>query len=115
MPTWKLRSPDSFPGYFIDAVQHGKYMLTMKDEARVFLRTSVTKEEAKVEADRFRHFRFCLRHHPLHRLHSAERDLSLKLSCRQHKRAEGMFTLSLILRHKRSTDDLSLLLAKASN
>lgn len=77
MPSkWKPRDPAIFPAAFSTTV-----LKALSDDRPAILSSHPTRQSARVAADRFREWRFCLRSagFTLHRVHEIERDFQITL------------------------------------
>jgi hypothetical protein len=109
MPSWRPRSPDQFPQFYLAAVEQAVHALLLgSTEAQVIVAKELTIAAATRMAERFRYFRWCIREHPLHRLHNIENDyqLAVRIIPLDHK-----FALRLSIKRRVPVEALQKALA----
>lgn len=76
MSKWKVRDPSLYPIAFTDTV-----LKAVSDAEPAFLSSHPSRQSARLAADRFREWRFCLRQsgRSLHRVFTIERDFHITL------------------------------------
>ena len=87
---WKLKSPGDFPANW--------HSLLLQGEGEFYLCYEKDEGYARTKADKFRHFRYCLRHFPGYPASQVEKDCNVKVKTR--KNDEGYFELWVIVRNK---------------
>ena len=99
---WKLKSPGDFPANWHSLLLQGpgEYYLCYEKDAGC----------ARAKADKFRHFRYCLRHFPGYPASATERDLVIKLKTR--KNDEGYFEIWVIIKPHFDFSETKKVLAK---
>ena len=87
---WNLKSPGNFPANWHSMLERGigEYYLGFGRDER----------EARALADRFRHFRFCLRAFPGYAASAIERNFLVKL--KTTKNEEGFFDVFVIIKER---------------
>jgi hypothetical protein len=104
MPSWRSRSPDLFPAYFLQAVERCvETVLIDGAEAQTIMQKELTIDQAVRMAKQFRYFRWCIREHPMHKLFNIEGDYALAVRTipLDHK-----FALRLVVKRKVKAADL---------
>lgn len=99
---WKLRSPGMFPANW--------HAIMLQGEGEFYLCYEKDAGMARKKADKFRHFRFCLRSFPGYPASIVERDFIVKVKTRQNE--EGYFELWVIVKAKFDFTEVKKVLAQ---
>jgi len=101
MARWKIRHPNLYPVYYTDTVLRAHFSKDWE-----FLSEHITPYAARMAADRFREWRFCLRHAAGGRAYPIE--MNFRIETKTVEQVNGKHAIFVRVRPRRLANLLSL-------